>query len=86
MKQEKEKISDDDFVIKWWVEYIEADASERDEMVKCLPARVDLVRLLSDSEIDEDVKEQISIMQFGSLFSDCVDTCGYVFSKRCEDD
>jgi hypothetical protein len=85
MKQEKET-SDDDFVIKWWVEYIEADILEREEMIKKLPARIDLVRLLSDPEIDEDVKEHMSVMQFLALFDDCVDTCGYVFSKKDEDE
>jgi len=86
MKQDKESISDDDFVIQWWVEYIEADALDREIMVKNLPARIDLVRLLSDPEIDEDVKEQFSIMQLGALFGDCVDNCLYLFGKKDGDE
>ena len=73
--------NDDEFVIKWWVEYIEADSLDREKMVKELPARIDLLRLLVDSEVDEEVKEHICVMSLMSLFDDCVDTCGYVFSK-----
>lgn len=79
----KEQKSDDcnPWVVKWWLEYIEADTLEREEMIKKLPVRLDYERVISDEDVDEEVKERISILHYLSLFDDCVDACYYKFKE-----
>lgn len=71
--------SDGSFVIDWWVEYINGDLLERHRLVEDLPARKDMVSLLSNPDVDFETRDYASVSLLLALFDDAVETCYYEY-------
>jgi hypothetical protein len=70
------------WVVDWWLEYIDGDILKREDMIKALPIRLEYERVICDEDLDEEIKERISILHYLSLFDDCVDACYYKFKEK----
>lgn len=81
MKQEEtiKERNDGSFVIDWWVEYINGDSLERHRLVEELPARKDMINLLTRSDVDYELKDNVSVSVLLALFDDAVETCYYEY-------